>query len=113
MVKVGKIYPSQEEEAQKAAKVGQKGAEKMSDPLVAPLAWTLFPILDRAPLPTSASIRDFQGGMAGYVGDAVEQAFLLPEDMAELRSMRRHKVFLSLKRYLIMVSPSLSFFLSF
>ena len=38
VVEVGKIYPSQEEEAQKGAKVGQKGAEKMSDPLVAPLA---------------------------------------------------------------------------
>ena len=108
VVKVGKIYPSQEEEAQKAAKVGQKGAEKMSDPLVAPLAWTLFPILDKAPLPTSASIRDFQGGMAGYVGDAVKQALLLLEDMAELQSMRRHKVFLSLKRYLAMVCIPLS-----
>ena len=80
----------------------------MSDPLVALLAWTLFPILDRAPLPTSASIRDFQGGMAGYVGDAVEHALLLLEDMAELRSMRRHKVFLSLKRYLAMLCIPLS-----
>ena len=37
------------------------------------------------------------------MADAVEQTLLLPEDMAELRSMRRHKVFLSLKRYLAMV----------
>ena len=60
-------------------------------------------MLDGAPLPASASIRGFQGWTAGYMADAVEQTLLLPEDMAELRSMRRHKVFLSLKRYLAMV----------
>lgn len=60
-------------------------------------------MLNGEPLLTTASIRDFQGGVAGYVADAVEQALLLPEDMAELRDMRRHGVFLSLKRYLGMV----------
>ena len=35
--------------------------------------------------------------------DAVELALLLPEDMAKLWSMRRHEVFLILKRYLAMV----------
>ena len=44
------------------------------------------------------------------MADVVDQALLLPEDMAELQSMRRHEVFLSLKRYLAMVSPSLSLF---
>ena len=72
-------------------------------------------MLDGAPLPASASIRGFQGWTAGYMADAVEQTLLLPEDMAELRSMRRHKVFLSLKRYLAMVciplSPVFFFFL--
>ena len=47
------------------------------------------------------------------MADVVDQALLLPEDMAELQSMRRHEVFLSLKRYLAMVSPSLSLFLKF
>ena len=70
-------------------------------------------MLDGAPLPTSASIRDFRGGMAGYMADVVEQALLLPEDMAELWSMRRHEVFLSLKRYLAMVCPLLSPFFFF
>ena len=62
-------------------------------------------MLNGEPLLASASIRDFQGGTAGYVADAVEQALLLPEDMAELRGMRRHEVFLSFKRYLAMVCP--------
>ena len=66
-------------------------------------------MLNGEPFLANASIRDFQGGVAGYVADVVEQALLLPEDMAELRDMRRHGVFLSLKRYLAMVCPP-SFF---
>ena len=65
-------------------------------------------MLNGEPLLANASIHDFQGGVANYVADAVKQALLLPEDMAELRDMRRHEVFLSLKRYLAMVrSPPL------
>ena len=60
------------------------------------------------PLPANASIKDFQQGKAGYVANAMEQTLLLPEDMANLRSIRRHEVFLSLKRDLVMVSPSIS-----
>ena len=37
------------------------------------------------------------------MADAVEQSLLLPKDMAELRSMRQHKIFLELKRDLAMV----------
>ena len=44
------------------------------------------------------------------MANVMEQALLLPEDMANLRSIRRHKVFLSLKRDLAMVSPSISLF---
>ena len=47
------------------------------------------------------------------MANVMEQALLLPEDMADLRSMRRHKVFLSLKRNLAMVSPSISLFFFF
>ena len=60
-------------------------------------------MLNGEPLLANASIRDFQGGVASYVSDAVEQALLLPKDMAELRDMRR---------YLAMVCPP-SFFLTY
>ena len=60
-------------------------------------------MLDGAPLPANASIRDFRGRKA----DTVEQALLLLKDMADLRSQRRHEVFLSLKRDLAMVSLSI------
>ena len=88
----------------KLSKVGQRGAERKSDPSTAPPTWTLAPMLDGAPLLANASIRDYQGGKAGYVLDAVEHALLFPDDMAELRTLKRHEVFLSLKRYLGMVS---------
>ena len=42
------------------------------------------------------------------MADTVEQALLLPKDMADLRSLKRHEVFFSLKRDLAMVSPSIS-----
>ena len=83
--------------------MGQKGAEKRSEPQVMPLAWLPAPMPDEAPLLASSSIRDFRGKMAGHMADVVEQALLLPKDMVELYSMRRHEVFLSLKRYLAMV----------
>ena len=76
-------------------------------------AWTPAMILDGAPLPASALIRNFQGGMAGYVDDAAEQALLHLADMANLREMRKHEVFLSIKRDLVLVSSmNISQFLS-
>ena len=48
-----------------------------------PPAWLPATMLDGAPLLATASIRDFQGGTADYVADAVEQALLLPKDMAD------------------------------
>ena len=52
----------------------------------------------------------FRGGTVGYVANTVEQTLLLPKDMANLRSMRKHEVFLGLKRDLAMVSFLLPFF---
>ena len=51
----------------------------------------------------SASLRDFREGKGAYVADALERSLLLPADMAELGSLRRQEVFLSIKRYLGMV----------
>ena len=65
-------------------------------------------MLDGALLRANAFIRDFRGGKVGYVADAMKQALLLPEDMVDLRSLRRHEVFFSLKRDLVMVSVSIN-----
>ena len=119
-MKGGKVHPSQESEAQRGAKqarVGQMGANKRSDSQVEPPSQTPTPMLDGALLLTNASIRDFHQGKDGYVADAMEQALQLSKDMANLRSLRGHEVFLSLKRDLAMVSlsinPSLPFFFFF
>ena len=66
-------------------------------------------VLDRAPLLANASIKNFQQGKDGYMVDTVEQALLLPKDMADLRSIRKHEMFLSLKRNLALVSPLTTF----
>ena len=48
------------------------------------------------------------------MANSVGQALLLSTDMVDLRSMRKHEVFLSLKRDLTMVSPlTPSFFFTY
>ena len=63
-------------------------------------------VLNGSPLPANSSIKDFQNEKAGYVADAVEQSLLLPEDMVDLRTLKKHEVFLSLKKDLAMVGLS-------
>ena len=66
--------------------------------------WNPPLMLDGALLPLDSFIRDFQKGKVGYVANALEQPLLLPQDMADLRSLKKHKMFLTLKRDLAMVS---------
>ena len=56
-------------------------------PQLGPYAWSWMGLL------SNASIRDFQQGTVGYVVNMVEQALVLPKDMADLRSMRQYDVF--------------------
>ena len=60
-------------------------------------------MLDGALFSSSSSIREFQQGRAGYVVDSVKQALLLPQDMEELKNLKKHEVFLILKKDLAMV----------
>jgi len=59
--------------------------------------------LDDSPLRENALIRNFDDGRAGYVANAVEQALLLLKDMDELRNLKKHKLFLFVKRDLALV----------
>ena len=83
--------------------------ERGSDRQVKVPTWNPPLVMDEAPLLTNASINDFQHEKARYVANAVKQALLLPRDMANLRSMTKHKVFLSLKKDLALVSLSHGF----
>ena len=78
--------------------------ERRDDHQAAALVWAPRMELNGAPFLDDASIRDFQRGTTGFVADAVEQSLLLPKDMADLRSMRQHEVFLELKKDIAMVS---------
>ena len=78
--------------------------EKRAETQVGVPVWAPPLILDGAPLLSDASIRNSQQEKVGYVADALEQALLLPSDMFDLRTMKKHEVFLSLKRDLAQVS---------
>ena len=43
------------------------------------------------------------------MANAIEQALLLPIDMADFKGMRNHEMFLNFKRDLALVSPSTNF----
>ena len=95
MIEVGKKQPPQETEPQRGAKQPRtmqmsfvaEGEGRVDHRTAAPV-WAPCMELDGAPLPSDASIRDFQQGTAGYVVDAVEQSLLLPNDMVDLKSIR-------------------------
>ena len=79
------------------------GIEVVSERRPRVLIWNPSLELGEAPLHLDSSIRDFQKGKASYVANALEQPLLLPQDIADLRSLKKHKVFLTLKRDLAMI----------
>ena len=55
------------------------------------------------PLRDDAFIRDFNGGIGCHVASAIEEALLLPRDMAEIKNARKNELILNNKRYLGLV----------
>ena len=55
------------------------------------------------PLRDDASIRDFNSGVGCHVALVLEEALLLPRDMAEIKNARKSELILNNKRYLGMV----------
>lgn len=60
-------------------------------------------VLDAATLPIDSSICNFENERAGSVANSVKQTLRLPQDMAELCNLKKHEMFLSLKRDLALV----------
>lgn len=87
---------SKDLQPQNGAKIA-KGAQKRNTPEGS----SIDVVVDRCPRIPSSGIfkRD------GYVADALEQPLLLPHDMADLRTLKKHEVFLTLKKDLAMVHP--------
>ena len=103
----GRSYSSKEEDearrALKQMKIVYQGQDKEVATQPEPQACLPALMLYGKPLMDSASLKDFKGGEGAYVADVLERSLLLPADMAELGSLRRQEVFLSIKRYLGMV----------
>ena len=70
--------------------------------------WPCAPQLemDGAAIPYNASIWDAPRGHANYLAQALQQPLLLPRDMESIRRTKQPNLFISLKRYLAMVSYS-------
>ncbi|KAL0004902.1 hypothetical protein SO802_012463 [Lithocarpus litseifolius] len=60
------------------------------------------------PITFEASLRDDPKGRSGLVFECLEKALLLPDDMQELKGLRKCEVFLLLKRDLAKVDHALS-----
>ena len=71
--------------------------------------WNPPMALDGAPLTSDSSTQDFDNRRAGYIANFVEQALLLPRDMTELCNLKKHEMFLSLKKDLALVCAHLIF----
>ena len=74
-----------------------------------PHIWSPKMELDGVPIALDTSIRNYQGGQAGHIAEALEQPLLLPRDMESYRRFSQQELFLSLKRDLAMVSNSIHF----
>ena len=108
-----KSCSTREEDVQRAAKQQKTkhhatlGQEKSDSPHPEPQAWLPVPMHSGEPLRDDASIREFNGGIGCHVASAIEEALLLPKDMAEIKNMRKNELILDNKRYLGMVRSCL------
>ena len=109
MVDAGKSRPTREEDIQRAAKqqktshLPQRGQERSDTQPPEPQAWLPAPMHAGEPLRDDASIRDFNGDIGCHIASAIEEAVLLPKDMAEKKNVRKNELILNNKRYLGMV----------
>ena len=103
MADTSKSRPTREEGDQRAAKQqktkhpAMRGQEKSDSPHPEPQAWLPVPMHGGEPLRDDASIRDFNGGIGCHVASAIEEALLLPKDMAEIKNMRKNELILDNK----------------
>ena len=109
VVDAGKSRPTREEDAQRAAKhqktshLPQRGQERFNTQPPEPQPWLPAPMHAGEPLRDDASIRDFNGGIGCHIASAIEEALLLPRDMAEIKNARKNELILNNKRYFGMV----------
>ena len=103
MADTSKSRPTLEEDDQRAAKQQKtkhpatRGQEKSDSPHPEPQVWLPTSMHGGEPLREDTSIRDFNGGIRCHVASAIEEALLLPKDMAEIKNMRKNELILDNK----------------
>ena len=101
-----KSRPTREEDDQRAAKqqktkhLATRGQEKSDSPHPEPQAWLPALMHGGEPLRDDASIRDFNGDIGCHIASTIEEALLLPKDMAEIKNMRKNELILDNKTIL-------------
>ena len=73
-------------------------AERSDTQLSEPQIWLPAPMHNGEPLRDDASIRDFNSGVGCHVALVLEEALLLPRDMAEIKNARKNELILNNKR---------------
>ena len=90
-------------ELQKTRHQAPRGQERSDTQFFEPQAWLPAPMHGGEPLRDDASIRDLNGGIGCHIASAIDEALLLPRDMAEIKNVRKNELILNNKRYLGMV----------
>ena len=87
----------------RASSVESREEENRAEVHVNPHTWSPKLEVDRAAIPYTASVREYNRGRAGYIAKALKQSVLLPRNMEDYRQFSQPELFLSLKRDLAMV----------
>ena len=117
-VKEGELGPSkgnkqarqtQDHRSRRSSSVDNREEAPVAQVRQSPRTWSPVLEVDGMPIAFDATLRHYRGGHAGLVAEALQQPFLLPQDMVAYRSFNYPELFLSLKRYLAMVNNSAHF----
>nr|XP_023912825.1 GRB10-interacting GYF protein 2-like [Quercus suber] len=96
--KVGKDHSSK-----RASSVESREEPPMADVHRGQRTWSPRLELDGVPFSWETSVKNYDGGRAGLIAEALEQPLLLPRDMESYRRFSQYDLFMSLKKDLAMV----------
>ncbi|XP_065632211.1 uncharacterized protein LOC112009726 [Quercus suber] len=97
--KVGKDHRNK-----RASSVENREEPPVADVRRGQRTWSPRLELDGVPFSWETSIRNYDGGRAGLIAEALEQPLLLPRDMESYRRFNQYDLFMSLKRDLAMIT---------
>nr|XP_023879053.1 eukaryotic translation initiation factor 5B-like [Quercus suber] len=90
--------------SKRASSVESREEPSMADMRRGQRTWSPRLELDRVPFSCETSVRNYDGGRAGLIVEALEQPLLLPRDMESYRHFSQYDLFMSLKRDLAMIT---------